>query len=220
MIDCPTHYPSHYEYTIKDSHHKQKKIREEAFRMMSTLDGWCPKIKATVLMNLIFNHQPEVVVEIGIFGGKSFIPMAHALKSTGGIIYGIDPWKSSESMVGFDDVNKEWWGKVDHEMVMRKFLRKLGEYRLNDISKIIRATSAEAEDISNIGLIHIDGNHSADSALYDVQKWIPLVKSGGFIVFDDCDWNTTKRARDWLDENCYRILTIQEENVWGIWMKK
>lgn len=189
--------------------------------MMTNLDGWCPKIKATVLMNLIFNHHPEVVVEVGIFGGKSFIPMAYALKSIGsGVIYGIDPWKSSESVVGFDDANKEWWGNVDHEQVMRKFISKLHEYHLAGISKIIRATSAEAEPIENIGLIHIDGNHSELSALYDVKKWVPLVKSGGFIIFDDCDWNSTKKARDWLDEHCYRITTFQEDNVWGIWMKK
>lgn len=220
--DYPANHPSsHYEYQIRENYSKQKKVKEQAYKLMETLDGWCPRTKAMVLMDLIFNHQPDVVVEVGIWGGKSFIPMALALKATGkGIIYGIDPWKSSDSIVGFDDANKEWWGKVDHEKVMNHFLRKIREFGLTQNSRILRTTSADAESISNIDLIHIDGNHSEDSALFDVMKWVPLVKSGGFILFDDVDWSTTKKATRWLDEHCYRITTFQGDNVWGIWMKK
>ena len=148
--------------------------------------------------------------------------MAIAQKSLNndGIIYGIDPWKASASVVGFDGVNYDWWSKVDHMMIYNKFSNKLHDLGLMNQVCIIQETSADAPKIYDIDLIHIDGNHSEDSALFDVQKWIPLVREGGFIIFDDLDWATTRKAVRWLDENCTRITTFHETNAWGIWINR
>ncbi len=201
----------------------EKEIKQEAFEKMNQLTGWCSHDKASFLMDLIFNHNPNIVVEIGIWGGKSFIPMAIALKylDNQGIIYGIDPWSSNESTVGFENEpeNYDWWQSIDHIGVMNKFLNKLNEFDLTDVSTIIRSTSEDAEPINNIDIIYIDGNHSEDSALSDVKKWFPLVKNGGFIIFDDLNWIQTKKAVDWLDNSCHRITTFNQDNVWGIWIK-
>ncbi len=217
----PAPAQSHFEYQIPQNFVEQRKVKEQAFARMKQLHGWCTDNKASVLMDLIFNHRPEVVVEVGIYGGKSLIPMAMALQYLKkGKIYGIDPWEASQSVVGFMDANSDWWGMLDHEQIMQDYLRKVREFDLEEFVRTLRTTSANSKPIYGIDLIHIDGNHSEDSAYFDVQKWIPLVNSGGFIVFDDVDWRTTDRAVEWLDENCIRITTFHEGNAWGIWMKK
>lgn len=198
----------------------EQKSKTDAFAMMDQLEGWCSKLKASMLMDLIFTYKPKVVVEVGVFGGKSFIPMAQALGLTGGMIYGIDPWKNAESAVGMEDENFEYWEKLDHEMILNGFLKKINEFKLENQISIIRATSADAEPIQNIDLIHIDGNHSEETSYFDVLKWVPLVRSGGIIIFDDLDWDTTQKAVAWLDENCTRITQVQDINIWGIWVKK
>ena len=68
-------------------------------------------------------------------------------------------------------------------------------------------------------ILHIDGNHSEATSLYDVKKWTPLVKPGGLIIFDDTTWGTTGRAVQWLDENCCKLGEYHEDNDWGIWIK-
>ncbi len=40
-----------------------------------------------------------------------------------------------------------------------------------------------------IGLLHIDGNHEYEQVAADARAWTPRVKPGGFIVFDDYDWD-------------------------------
>ncbi|NGX48228.1 MAG: hypothetical protein K1000chlam3_01618, partial [Chlamydiae bacterium] len=220
LADIPWETSSHYEYSIQTDYSKQRQIKEQAYRMMDKLEGWCSRTKAMVLMDIIFNHRPKVVVEVGVYGGKSLIPVAYALKSLGeGIVYGIDPWKITDSVVGFDGANYDWWGMLDHEMIYRGFIKKVCEFQLGQYVKVIRSTSVEAAPIYDIDLIHIDGNHSEDSAYFDVQKWVPLVRDGGIIIFDDVDWATTRKAVDWLDEHCYRVTTFQGDNVWGLWIK-
>jgi predicted O-methyltransferase YrrM len=61
-------------------------------------------------------------------------------------------------------------------------------------------------DDESIGLLHIDGNHSADVARRDVETWLPKVKPGGVIVLDDTDWPTVQAARALLTERCKKII--------------
>jgi len=220
MMDLPVATASHYECQVPRNYKAEKVLKEKIYVKMKRLDGWCPETKASFLMDLIFNHRPEIVVEVGVWGGKSLVPMAEAIKyNHRGIVYGIDPWKSEASVAGFNDENTKWWGRVDHESVMKSFLSSLKEYRLNEFVNVIRATSVDCQSIENIGLLHIDGNHSEDSALFDVKKWVPLVKQGGFVIFDDLDWPQTEKAVEWLDDHCQRITTFFETNAWGIWIK-
>jgi len=195
-------------------------LKRNAFHAMDQLEGWCSKQKAAVLIDLICMTQPEVIVEIGVFGGKSLVPMAYALQANGhGKIYGIDPWDNQESMDGMDGVNLEWWEAVDHNKILRELLQKVHNFGLNRHVELIRATSELAPVIPNIDILHIDGNHSEKASLFDVEKWFPLVKKGGIIVFDDVSWCTTKAAVQWLESNSVQFVQFTGDNIWGIWVK-
>ena len=45
-------------------------------------------------------ERPKVIVELGIFGGRSLLPQALQLRDNGdgGIIYGIDPWTKAAAL--------------------------------------------------------------------------------------------------------------------------
>ncbi len=211
-----------YEYVVRQAinQSESQKIKDAAYLMMDQLEGWCSRLKASVLIDLILTMQPQTVVEVGIYGGKSFVPMAYALKQTGsGIAYGIDPWKSDISAVGMEDINLDWWAKLDHEKIMNDFLKKVREFKLQKQISVIRATSTEAPPIYDIDLIHIDGNHCEEMAYKDVTKWAPLVRKGGIIIFDDVDWPTTAKAVQWLNENCQQVALVKDANIWGVWLK-
>ena len=213
--------PSHYEYVM--GVHKTKaesRYKQRILHKLKQLDGWCSDFKASTLMDLVWFMQPKVVVEIGVFGGKSLVPMGFALKQLGGgMAYGIDPWSAAASAEGMDGANKDWWGSLDHGAILRKLQSKITEFQLDDYITLVQATSADAPEIDDIDILHIDGNHSNDASYFDAVKWVPLVRSGGFIIFDDITWGTTERATDWLDEHCVRVITMKDaENEWAVWV--
>lgn len=196
------------------------KFKKNVFKIMSDLDGWCSNHKASVLIDLIYIVRPKVVVEIGVFGGKSLFPIAIALKEIGkGNVIGIDPWNSAESALGLDGENKNYWSRLDHDRIYRDLLLKIEKYGLIGNITLIRETSAKAAPIADIDILHIDGNHSEISSMIDVYKWVPLVKSGGLIIFNDSNWLSTRKAADWLDRTCTKFAEFNNDNAWTIWVK-
>ena len=222
MID--TTPPSYYEYLIPQD--DSSFIKQTVFAMMDQLEGWCSHEKATTLMKLVLQKRAEVIVEIGVFGGKSLIPMAFAQKIMGiGKTYGIDPWDANASLQDLQDpANRAWWGSINHEKILKNLQEKIRVFGLDSQIELIKATSSDAQPIDKIDLLHIDGNHSESASLLDVLKWVPLVKQGGLIVFDDLHWhengiNTTARAVEWLNANCTRFSEAEKSSEWGIWIK-
>lgn len=221
MYDANCSFPSHFEYVAALNHpDRMERIKYQAFASMATLEGWCSQYKASLLIDFILMTAPEVVVEIGVWGGKSLIPMAYALRENGkGKVYGIDPWSNADSVQGMDGANKEWWGSVNHQRILDGLIQKINQYGLQEQVQLIRKTSAEVEPIYDIGLLHIDGNHSEECSYLDVIKWVPLMKRGGIIIFDDINWGTTTKAVEWLDANCIRFAELSGDNIWGVWIK-
>lgn len=161
----------------------------EIDRVLPDGGAWCEPKKAHTLAALIVGLRPKVIVEIGIFSGGSFVPMALALKYVGdGHAIAIDPWKASASVVDQDDTNATWWASVDHEAVYQKFLARLRVLELESLVTVCRRPSDQCEPPTECQLLHIDGNHGP-AAIRDVERFAPCVPIGGILVLDDVDWN-------------------------------
>lgn len=170
--------------------------------------GWCTEEKAEKMMDLICDVKPTVCVEIGVFGGSSIFPTARALQYLDhGVVYAIDPWIKADCQEGYDpnDPNYIWWSSIDLENIYQGFLALLKKYHLNAFCHPMRMTSELALDFfqdESIDILHIDGNHTSEVALSDAKMWLPKVKSGGYIWFDDVNWASTAKAVTYLDERC------------------
>lgn len=213
---------SHYEIVMmnNDTSYHIQRTKWESFNYMDQLEGWCSKNKASILIDLVFMLKPKTVVEIGVWGGKSLIPMAHALRNfSKGKIYGIDPWDNLASIEGMDGVNYDWWNSIDHKKILSGLQSKIVEFGLQNHISLITTTSLLAPLIAEIDILHIDGNHSDKASLIDVEKWVPQVRKGGIIIFDDVTWGTNENAVKWLDDCCIKVAEFQEDNGWAIWIK-
>jgi Predicted O-methyltransferase len=228
IYDADTHEKpqSHYEQAAETTKATPSQVRKQALAYMDLLDGWCSKEKGSILVDLVLKTKPEIIVEIGVWGGKSLVPMAYALKVNGrGRIVGIDPWSNQASVeeVANPD-NKAFWAHVNHTAVMNGLIEKMREFNLENEIELIRATSEEATPIEEIDILHVDGNHSDKTSYFDVVKWGPLVKKGGWIIFDDMTWYengkyTTARAVEWLNMHCIKLAQFSDNCDWGIWVK-
>lgn len=227
-MDICTHTlsPSHMEY-LAEARVTTEDVKQEAFTAMSYLEGWCSLKKAEVLIDLILLSKPSVVVEIGVFGGKSLIPMAFALRANGwGKVYGIDPWDSNESIKGLDERNEAWWKSIDHQEIFSQLMQRIDGFNLQQQIELIVSTSEQAPPIYEIDILHIDGNHSAESSYHDVIKWVAMVKKGGLVILNDVSWLdpftqelTQSRSVKWLNAHCKRKNIFRESSDWAIWIK-
>lgn len=156
---------------------------------LQSLPGWCPLDKSLTLASLIMSYRPEISLEIGVFGGRSLLPMALAHKAIGsGYVIGIDPW-STEIAVREQtaDVDRAWWGALDMKKIYKDFV---GEINRRDLAKWVRIAVDESRYVpppDNIGVLHVDGSHSV-TASNDMMRFGPHVVKGGFLITDDTDW--------------------------------
>lgn len=159
-------------------------------------EGWTTPERGIEMAELVLETKPETIVEIGCFGARSTIAMALALRENGkGKIYTIDPWKKEAALEGENQANQAWWNSVDLHDIHKKAMEAIWRNGLDEYVTPIRTYSHFVGSIfPPIGILVIDGNHSEIASCRDVEKYIPLVKSGGLIWFDDSNWQSTQKA--------------------------
>lgn len=151
------------------------------------MQGWATLAKAQTLAALIVAFRPKVSVEIGVFGGRSLIPIALAHKEVGGRVIGIDPWTAEAAVEGYDKQNSEWWGRQNVlNQVKDETFRWIKNLNLESCCEIIQKKSDDAPEI-DCDLCHVDGQHS-EVCRRDVIKYVLPMKKGSIVVMDDIDW--------------------------------
>lgn len=186
------------------------------------IEGWCTERKALWLAGLISADRCSQVLEIGVYGGRSLIPMAMAVQSlgAGGKAFGVEAWSNSVAVATeTDPVNDAWWAKVDLKAIKAGFLRSVVANDVADTVVVLEMSSDQAfATISATGLgpfdlVHVDGSHSEVQALRDVELWSGLVRPGGILVLDDIEWPSVRAAREHVRRNFSDIEEIVESDA-------
>jgi predicted O-methyltransferase YrrM len=195
-------------------------------RLVGTISGMCSEEKVLALIDAL-RHAPEGdIVEIGSWWGKSAAAFAWlANRYQLGAVLCVDPWEKEAQRQGTAIVDTAS-DALDTDEAVRIFeinLAPLAFGRLN----YVRDKSAnvgrrfgpgfEAETgafgrtsyTGQIAVLHIDGNHAYEHVAEDAEVWIPHMKPGGFIIFDDYVWpfgDGPKRVGDrYVEDNAERI---------------
>lgn len=203
-------------------------VRDELNHAARTLEGWCPDHKARQMCALILTNKPAVVVEIGVFGGKSLIPQAIACrKNSHGLVYAIDPWTNEAAMESYpqDDPNLNWWSQQNLDKVCAQFCAYVNDQGLAPWVRIVRKRAEDCLDLfgpdNPIDVLHIDGNHSTETAIRDVKNYLPRVREGGWVWMDDVNWDTVKPACALVDLCCRVVFDCADQHgaAWRLYRK-
>lgn len=193
--------------------------------LFAPMEGWCTPEKAAHLYELVNARALEHTVscvEIGVFGGRSLVAMAMAVKDAGaGFVVGIDPYTAQSAIEHNDnDVVLEWWGKlVDLETIYLGCQRFIHAYNLMHCCALLRTSSEHVSHLfPQIDVLHIDGNHSETTSVRDVRLYAPRVRAGGYIIFDDANWPSTQRAVEML--NFYADRLPDRSETYAVFRKK
>jgi len=173
-------------------------------RELPGLPGWCTNEKAKRMAELA--RDADHCVELGVFGGRSLCAIALSLRESRNEcsrVDGIDPYTPAAALEGVNHSdNDAWWSQLDYEAVARAAQVALYRLGLMQCARLVRMTSREAVEFyvdGTIDLLHLDANHSEATSCTDVALWAPKIRPGGIWVFDDTDWESTKKAQHELE---------------------
>ncbi len=196
------------------------KVYLQIQRMLPKYLGWCSIEKAYKLSDVILDNNLTYAVELGCFGGSSILPQALAFKHLSlGKVIGIDAWEREASLEDMHaDQNIKWWGKLNYDEIKDGLENRLNTDGLFNYVELIKAKTDEVVnkfDDESIDLLHIDGNHSEIPSYRDATQWLPKVKKGGWVVFDDLSWsengkNTTLKAYEFLLTKCKEDCVVND----------
>jgi predicted O-methyltransferase YrrM len=144
--------------------------------------SWSPGVWEQLIPHLPARKN---FLEIGSFEGRSAVWIVQYMMEDGGELICVDTWEG-----GAEHVNGEMSGAEDRfkhniDLIMGNFVDR-------DVQPI-KSTSVDA--LGNLisykkqfDFIYIDGSHLAKDVLTDACMAWPLLKSKGFMVFDDYSW--------------------------------
>lgn len=190
-------------------------------------NGWCTEEKARTMAALILNRKPFLAVEIGVWSGKSLLPIALACKTVGAKCHGIDPYCAEASVEGQTGDNAEWWGKtITPELYDSMYNLAAGFLKANALdtcTTIYRKRSEEYAPLEPIQFLHLDGNHS-EQAYRDMLHLDKYLAPGAIVVLDDMHWEGggVTKAATWMLANGYKQMfqvTYPETNDWAVFLK-
>jgi predicted O-methyltransferase YrrM len=176
-----------------------------------------------MLAKLIVESEATMAVELGVHGGRSLIAMGFGMAHLGrGHVDGIDPYDKQASLEGVarSEADREYWANEDYEDVLLKARNGIWRAGVQNHVHIIRARSRDVVSRytpGTIDVLHQDGNHSELVSLEEVRLWMPLVRPGGFWVFDDLDWSTTHAASNEVRKHCD---PVEVPGQWGVFRKR
>lgn len=190
---------------------------DDVIALAMQLPGWCPLEKAAFLLETVAAFELCRFVEIGVYGGRSFVPAAWAVEQNSGEAWGVDPYSQAAAVEGWTNGHKEWWATVDLSKIKAACVAGIAAAGLHR-SRLIEQTSQTALSLipGPIDLLHIDGNHSEAAAMADMA-WLDRLAPGGIAVFDDVNWPSTQGAARILRQRLGEPIHAAE--TWAAWRR-
>jgi predicted O-methyltransferase YrrM len=180
--------------------------------------------KAHVFAALIEKYRLKSFVEIGVYRGRSLLPVAALFKRRGeGVAIGVDPYTFTAAEQHDTDLFPEaaaqgvtdWNRAMDWDGLYAEVMTRIHAVGLEPHCRLVRATSTEAANQfapGSIDIVHIDGNHDRAAVRLDVETYLPKVRPGGFILLDDAWWVSVQDARRLVASQCHEVHADRESD--------
>jgi predicted O-methyltransferase YrrM len=182
----------------------------------SKIEGWNSDHKADSLISLVLWTKPKRILEVGVFGGKSLCVFGLSLQYLGqGHITGIDSWTTSAVVDSHETAEeKQWWaghGEGPGSVLEQRRLEAIRWVKTFGLDPYCTIRQADAHQVSSeyenesFDIIHLDADKSHIGSLREIHTWLPKLRIGGYLVYDDCDWLTRRAAYMEARERCREL---------------
>ena len=189
--------------------------------------GGAPIFKQFLLIAIAEREKLRSFLEIGVYRGKCFFPVAYSIANSGGTACGVDPYEAALAKEA--DVVPELRGELnrfveslDFDQMYADVCQICSALPCKKHIRLIRQPSQTAlRELLELGkrfdLIHIDGNHDTSAVLLDYALSKELLTDGGFIVFDDINWSSIRPV---FETACDELVCVFRCEHFGIVRKQ
>ena len=162
------------------------RLPDDVWESISSASGWCWREKAELIYTLTSSPNVRAGVEIGVFGGRSLLPMCLGLAKNQGIAYGYDPYEKHRVY----QVDQSYWDKLDYDGLMHEAMGLLSKYGIStDVLQRKRSLDASLNHPGGIQFLHIDGSHYMWDTVLDLALWTRKLDVGGWLLLDDTNYD-------------------------------
>lgn len=151
--------------------------------------AWLDVAEAALLYRVVRSLEAPTVVEIGRAEGGSTLLLAAAMR--GGRVLSLD-----------NDARRRDGATLDARL--QRILRRYG---LADAVNLVIADSATYPPFSH-DVLFIDGDHSYEGVMRDIEHWTPYLRPGGHVLFDDTNQPGVAQALGKLGSEFRLIQTV------------
>jgi predicted O-methyltransferase YrrM len=165
--------------------------------------------KARIVTEFIQKHNISNILELGFYHGVSTCYMAAALEALG-----------RGSIVTIDLLSAEQRNPNIEQLLEKCGSRELVEFYYEPVSYNWRLMKLIEENKLKFDLCYLDGGHDWYNTGYAFFLVDKLLRTGGWIIFDDLDWTMEHINKNWaLRKPLEERITPQVRKVWELLVK-
>ncbi len=166
------------------------------------LQGW--NSEAPIFREIVRQHRPTIIVDVGTWKGGSTIFLASLLREHGidGVVVAVDTFLGSAEHWA-QGMSSLLGRRHGHPLLYEQFLTNVHLRGVQDYVVPLPQTSEVAASLLRgagirPGLVHIDASHDYASVLRDIRDYWDILAAGGWLVGDDYHptWSGVVRAAD------------------------
>ena len=175
------------------------------------LHGWFGQSNQHMLTQFIKTYSPKVIIEVGVWCGKSATYMAQIMPENC-VLYAVDHFRV-DSEYSHPSRPVEVSNRVAR--LYEQFISNVIHLKLTNKIIPIKMNSLDAANTLNIqaDLIYIDASHEEEDVFNDVCAWSKKLNPQGIICGDDYDAPAVKHGVD----RAAQLLEIKIKNNGGFW---
>jgi predicted O-methyltransferase YrrM len=165
-----------------------------------SLDSHLPELYAVALYDAVKRHAPVTVLEVGMAYGTATLAILTALNEL--------PKPASRKLISLDPKQSSDWRGVAISNVRRCGLSHMHEL-LEEFDYLGLPTLLRRN--VKLDFAYIDGWHTFDYVLLDLFYIDKMLRPGGIVAFNDCDWPAVEKVIGYL--KTHRVYTELETGL-------
>lgn len=190
-------------------------LPDEMWKAIEPAPGWCWREKADRIYEIASEPFIGEAVEIGVYGGRSFLPLVAGVSTHGGRARGFDIYEPHK--VSTEDGQKHW-DTIDYQGVHNEVIELLKRFGYTG-RLVEKMSSEEARSLywaCDIQYVHIDGSHRPWDAVEDIIMWSQRLSPRGFMLLDDTHWSELELACALMKHGDYELLETLNDPTPGV----
>jgi predicted O-methyltransferase YrrM len=183
-----------------------------ATRPKLDLSGWFTEVEVEVYRSLVSAIRSGIVVEVGVWKGRSLSAILDTCRANRNRLYAIDTWKPDLRDAGYQEAAVH-----DVEAIFVRNLCLLGHHATVEIIREDSVRASNQFPDRSVDLVFLDADHSYESVRKDLLAWFPKVAQNG--VLCGHDYTTRPGVRRAVDEMFGPCAALPGGSIWVVWKR-